>query len=316
MLIFGKVRKKPKPQGNPPWLTWSVTALILYMIYNQYMDRKNGLIDGRLQPNYSQNQPTNQTTTPDVKQAEVEPESLKNESKNEAIVEKNTPAISEKITIRGDIEGRGIAASCGHLLQINYDEVAPENSNFKPKENISLEIKAGLKSSSLWQDAINGMKVGGVRQINIKAADVYNEKQLTENSLKASDLLEYKIELKSLEPAQNPDEIALQIIDNNSGEGEALKCTQQAEFILTIWGIDGKKLYETDGKSPLKTRIGYNDYFYGLDQTLLAMKVKGNRTAIIPPSYAILSKSAENIFKDKIASNQMIVVQVKLLAIK
>jgi FKBP-type peptidyl-prolyl cis-trans isomerase len=316
MLIFGKVRKKPKPQGNPPWLTWSVTALILYMIYNQYMDRKNGVVDGKLQTNQTENQSVNQAASTNVTQNMVPTEPTIQASKAEVKKEKSTPEISEKITIRGDIEGRGVAASCGHLLQINYDESAPENPSFKAKENISLEIKSGLKATSLWQESINGMKVGGVRQINLKANDVYSEKQLTENNLKASDILEYKIELKSLEPAQNPDEITMQIIDNKIGDGEQLKCTQQAEVAVTLWGIDGKKLYETDAKSPLKSRIGYNDYFYGLDQTLLDMQIGGERTAIIPPSYAALNKSAESIFKEKIVANQMVVVQVKLLAIK
>jgi FKBP-type peptidyl-prolyl cis-trans isomerase len=305
MLIFGKVRKKPKPQGNPPWLTWSVTALIVYMIYNQYTDRKNSEFAGKLQQRLPQNQA-------------VQPVPINADTKNMEAATKVQPeqTLSEKITIRGDIEGRGIAASCGHLLQINYDELAPDNSDFKAKENISLEIKAGLKASSLWHEAITGMKMGGVRQINVKAADIYNDKQLSENSLKSSDLLEYKIELKSLQPTKNSDEIDLQIIDNSSGEGETINCTKTAELQLTLWGIDGKKLYENDAENPLKSRIGYNDYFYGLDQTLLGMKVGGVRSAIIPPSYAKLSDEANKIFKNKIIENQMVIVQVKLLNIK
>jgi FKBP-type peptidyl-prolyl cis-trans isomerase len=304
MVIFGKPKKKHKPQGNPAWLTWSVTILIAYVLFSQYTNKKN--LDGQGQKN---NALTEQKEEVAVAPVAVAP--VAEQAKPEAEAQKNH--LPDGVKIAGEIEGRGEAATCGHLLDIVYDEVAPDNADFKARDNVKLSLRSGVNQSELWHSAFAGMKVGGVRKINVVAGDVYDEKQLTDNGLKSLDALEYKVELKHLEPLANADEIAMQIVELEEGEGAVAACNQIAEFALVIWGADGKRVYENNA---IEMRIGNVDYFYGLDKALNGMKIGGERMAIIPPAYGALNEAKKDEFEDKIQPNQMIIAQIKLLSIK
>ena len=300
MVIFGKPKKKHKPQGNPAWLTWSVTILIAYVLFSQYTSKNN--LDGQGQKNNAM--------VEQKKEVAASPAVVAPVAEQPKMKENNLP---DGVKITGEIEGRGEAATCGHLLDIVYDEVAPDNVNFKARENVTLSLRSGVNQSELWHSAFASMKVGGVRKINVVAGDVYDEKQLSDNGLKSLDALEYKVELKHLEPLANIDEIAMQMVELQDGEGAVAACNQTAEFALVIWGADGKLVYENNA---LSAKIGNVDYFYGLDKALNGMKVGGERMAIIPPAYGALNEAKKDEFEDKIQPNQMIIAQVKLLSIK
>ncbi len=312
MLIFGKVKKKHKPQGNPPWLTWGVTLLVGYMLYSQYTD-KNSQYNKQKQGAETVEVAVDGSTDSSVSAAQSDASlPVAQPVKDEIALTASQKKLPDSVNITGDIEGRGEGASCGHLLNVVYDEVAVDNAAFKPKDAVTLELRAGAKPSEIWHNAFDGMKIGGVRQITVPSGAVYDAKELAENNLKEADLLQYKVELKSISPVTLPEQITMQTVNIQAGTGDGLVCNQQVNFALILWGEDGRKLYENDS---LTTIVGNVDYFYGLDKALIGMKNGGERMAMIPPSYSVLNEKALDI-KKVIKPNQMIVAQIRVQSIK
>jgi FKBP-type peptidyl-prolyl cis-trans isomerase len=314
-LIFGKPKKRAKPQGNPPWLTWSVTLLIAYMLFNHYTEKKK-------QPAISEKE------TVATEQVQLDTSTTKPENKptpttaaqKEEPIKDATPALPTGVTIGGDIAGHGHMAECGMEMVLLVDTSFPEASERKGEIKKEMRVRAGITDTAPWVAALDGMKIGGVRQINMPAEMAVDASELN-TTLSANDVVQYKVELQQLIPAIPQDELSYYKQDITEGTGESGICGSKAAFHLVLWGRNGKALYDSmkvEGKAeaiPLTTNIGHGEYFYGIDATLLGMKEGGARFAVIPPAYVSLGEKAEG-WKKYLPAGHYGVLEVRLIDIE
>jgi FKBP-type peptidyl-prolyl cis-trans isomerase len=310
VLIFGKPKKRAKPQGNPPWLTWSVTLIIAYMLFNHYTEKKNK----SMQP------ATQEEVVAKVTDTSPEPTIPAVIADTPAPEPAITPSLPTGVTIGGDIAGHGEAALCGMEMVLLVDTLFPEGSGREGEIKKEIRVRAGITTDTPWVAALEGMKIGGVRQINMPAEMAVPTSELTKE-LGANDVVQYKVELQRLIPSLAQDELQYYHHNVAEGQGDRAACGKKVAFHAVLWGKNGKKLYdsaaakEAEDTIPLETVIGLGEYFYGLDATLIGMKEGGTRFAVIPPAYAAIADKAEN-WKKYLPAGQHALLEVNLLTIE
>jgi len=175
--------------------------------------------------------------------------------------------------------GQGQPAICGQTAEIDYeliigDSEVPEKAS-KTFNIGNHDLMHGLELGVI------GMKVGGERiaKISAELADTVR----IPNDAKNKTVLA-KINLKNLTPQIPTSPLDLRFIHGKIGSGKRLKCGDQVSANLTIWKIDGTKIFESTDK-PLSFTLGKSQVAYGIESAILGMLQGGTSTLILPPAY-------------------------------
>jgi len=101
------------------------------------------------------------------------------------------------------------------------------------------------------------------------------------------------------------------IIDNKRGGGPPLTCGATGKFNVTIWSLDGKKIYAS--KEPLQFIPGKSEVMMGLEQGVIGIQPNGTRTLIIPPAFQKTVGGAPSSLHFPLPDKQTVLVDIEAL---
>lgn len=115
-----------------------------------------------------------------------------------------TPSIPQKPSIFAQdlaIGSGDLALSCGNEAVISYEIYTTDATQIEFVNSKQLFI--GSKSEPFFEENLIGMKLGGVRSINIPSADAINDQKIIDLMKKHNSELRIQVTLLSLLPAED-----------------------------------------------------------------------------------------------------------------
>lgn len=193
------------------------------------------------------------------------------------------PSYGKSIHYQDATKGIGDVAACGQKVTINITAYAEKDKSLeaflRPTHPVTFTIGVDAPNEA-WGRAVRGMRLGGLRQLNVGPRLVYPDakKPPIESYV-------FDVELTSLEPlATNPAKAySYSIVQEGAGDG--FNCGDTATILLHMWSAKGKLLFTTNNRDPLTIHIGHSDYGHGLDRGLIALEPGEIRRLTIPPEY-------------------------------
>lgn len=248
MLNLFKKKRNRKPPSQI-WMTWGAIALLIYAVISNNIGSKTNTAS------------TDKTTTENIIS------DTKKALKLDSLDNKFVPQTIKKLTVQDTLSGAGIFATCGQKATVNYRKL-PSDDDFTP---LTFTIGEGRGLVALEQGVV-GMAKGGKRMI-----------YTPENE-------QFEVELTDISPTL-PDFSAYRIFGQNSGDmsgnGNIYKCGMPVKIHVSIWSVEGKKLFDSkeNNGNTLAFTIGKSEVFLGLEQGVLGMAIPSLRSLIVPPAF-------------------------------
>ena len=203
------------------------------------------------------------------------------------------PVYDSSLEMRDVAVGKGTPAICGQEVSIAY-ATQVVNGRMLPfkadrTEPLTFRIGAGKVIPAIEQ-GVTGMKIGGKRSLASSPGMAYGNKAFSDGkeTFEDKDRIRIDVELLGAKPEVPDVGKTPYRISNNYGKavGYAILCGQQARVHVTIWDVEGNKLYSTkDKKAPVSFTVGKSEVFLGLEQGVVGLPRKGQRTLVVPPEY-------------------------------
>lgn len=230
------------------------------------------------------------------------------------------------LIIEDIIEGTGPTATTGSLVDVNYVGVLACNGReFDASYNIGQTFNFPLGAGQVitgWDVGVEGMRVGGQRQLTIPAVEAYGERN--SGAIPANADLVFVVDLVSVvEPVaaeDRPDAVRptsisgeLEILDIVEGIGAEVERDQVLVGHLYAETLSDNAVFTStwdDGGLPIEIGTG-EGALVGIIDGLLGMKEGGTRQIIIPPEMAFGSEGTTGIGPD-----ETLLVIIELLQIK
>lgn len=196
--------------------------------------------------------------------------------------------------------GTGTVAACGQKATLRYQYTVGEGtevfSNLKSSETTEAVIGKGTLLHGMELGML-GMQPGGERTMMFPAVfafgpfkDISGLQDSDKFKLKLSDLrssvVTGHVVLQSLSPEIPDSQQPLRVIDQQIGGIVHAQCGDAVRVSMTVWKLDGTKVFSTEGGAPLIFRLGESELPYGLEAGVMGMTENGLRTIIVPPAYA------------------------------
>lgn len=209
---------------------------------------------------------------------------------------------ADNLVIQDITEGTGAPAICGQTVTVAYQAYATDNSQLDDSATKEKPLSFTIgqhKVMPAFDEGVVGMRIGGVRKFFAPAEYAYGAEGFDKKGLPTDQGVTFEVQLLNITPPlPAPEETSFRAIQNQQGLGPELACGASAEFNVTIWAMDGHKLFTTTGEkaAPLTLTPGTAKHFSGLEIAALGMRPSGKRTMIIPPAYQKrLDKAAETL---------------------
>ena len=273
-MFFGKKREKPP---SPPWLKWVIIGFVLLAVV------------GNLRKHSPVHQAVNQATE------QLNPHKIINFSEYKHLL---FPHGGSALDIKDISEGAGEGAACGQEVTIDYQQVA-QNGAINNPVSMTFHIGDGNVMPAL-ENGVEGMKAGGKRSIIAPP-------QMT--STHAAEHLE--VILQKLSPSL-PDAatVPYRIATLAPGTAPVAACGHPVTVNLTLWSVDGKKLYATS--APITFTPGKSEMFLGLAQGVLGLGQGGKRLLVVPPPFQTTLNGNKPILDLPFPANQTVLVEVEI----
>lgn len=264
----------------PRWISWLFVAFMAYLIYT-----------GTRTPRVDPSTPAEIRTPSHPRELP----SVANYPKLQQLVNGNRwkraidPTYVGEATITDATIGQGEAASCGQEVTIHLRGTLADGANFDSHhdEAAPLTFHLGDAPYAVLNDALIGMRPGGVRQISAPPSMVYAKKE----SQKTSDDVLLRVEMDKVAPmAPDTHAIGLRIYQEEAGQDEAARCGTPMKLGFQLWSSDGSLAYATP--QPVALTLGKDHLPPALVTGLDAMLVGEVRTLLVPPQSGDASKWA------------------------
>jgi peptidylprolyl isomerase len=213
--------------------------------------------------------------------------------------------------------GTGAPAVCGQTVTLTYtttleDGTAVDDSADKEKP-LSFRIGEDQYMPALEQGVI-GMKTGGQRTIFSMPSMAYGTPQFARAGVPDNVPVHFETELLDVTPVM-PElkDTPYRIADIRGGLGAPLLCGQTASVHITIWGVDGRKIYsskDNDGK-PLDITPGKSQVFLGLEEGLVGILHGGLRMLVVPPSFQKTMDGKPATIEFPLPENETVLVDIE-----
>ncbi len=275
--LFGK-NKTPNPNPMPAWMKWLVMAFLAYALLNGMRTDRTGSPAGPVQESFQR------TVT------NLNPNKYFNFSDFKQTI---FPSLSSSLHVKDNADGTGNPAVCGQDVALAYDTFLPDGTKYtdSASKESPKRIRLGEGSAMpVFEQGLIGMKAGGKRSILSPPQMAYSSRpEFAREDVSTATPVRFDIEVLDITPAL-PDFSATsyRIIPANPGMGSPILCGQPGKFHITIWDLDGKRLYSSkdDGGQPLAFTPGKGEVMLGIEQGVIGMPAGGgSRALIIPPSF-------------------------------
>ncbi|MFW0777475.1 MAG: FKBP-type peptidyl-prolyl cis-trans isomerase [Rickettsiales bacterium] len=290
--IFRKREKKPTPR----WVIWMMIAVVGYaLIANQQKGSDVNLAVERTKKNVE-----------------------RQFSKLGEVTEKVMPSMSATIRVNEIKLGEGNPAVCGQTATITYQAWLSEQQAVGDKSTadnpLSFTIGAG-KVMPAFDRGVIGMQPGGRRSVFAAPELAYDAVGFSRDDVPKGATIKFDIDLINVEPAlPDIEENAYRIIDMAPNTGKLILCGNLARAHVIVWSVSGKKLFSTkDNKSPIEFTPGKSEVFLGLEQGIIGMAPRTERTLIVPPAFQKTMRGNKSAIDFKLPKNETVLVEVMAL---
>lgn len=294
--MFGFRKRKQQPP-SPTWMKWMVAGVLIY-----------GLITGITRP-HNGNSPINHAL-------EHAKHGFDNTLAAQYTLFKTGGSDSpEELRVKDIEQGSGTPAICGQDIKIAYESFLPDGQqlgNSASKEK-PLSFRIGKHTvMPAFEDGVTGMQKGGKRSILAPPGMAYGIAEFARDDVPKTATVRFEIELLDAAPSA-PDLAAspYRSFDVESGSGNLIACGNPVKINLTVWGLDGKKLYEN--QEPITFSAGQAEVFLGLDQGVIGMRGGAMRTLIVPPAFQKTLSGKPAKIDMHLPLTQTVLVDVRLL---
>ena len=220
--------------------------------------------------------------------------------------------ISVAVVKNEDIKlGEGEGAVCGQHVKLQYEYVENGSSKIE-KDTKDTFIGEGklLKGIEL---GLIGMKARGERKISITKELLYygNESSNLLNNGKTS-LITATAKIDEITPSLPISEMPIHVSTSKMGSSKSFQCGDKIAINLTIWKLDGSKIFSTDGKA-ISFTIGESKLPFAIERTVDGMLSGGEATIIIPPALSkLLIKENTSLIPIALPENEIIVAKINI----
>jgi len=195
-----------------------------------------------------------------------------------------------------DLEiGEGAVVESGSRVSVHYTGWLEDNTVFDSsigRDPFFVEVDAGQVIAG-WDEGLQGMQVGGIRQLVIPPELAYGENG--SGSIPPDSTLVFEVKLVKIaeDPPEAPQPVGeedytvtdsgLKYVDFEVGTGAAVENGTQVSVEYTGWLEGGTRFDSSIGREPFSFVVGQRQVIAGWDEGLLGMQVGGKRQLVIPP---------------------------------
>lgn len=270
--IFGKPREN-KP--TPPWVMWLMIGVVVYaLIAHQRKPTEDA-------PN---------TIHESINKASKEL-SLKRFVNIDEYKNKVFPGYASALRIKDVTVGKGMPVICGQKVSIAYETSLADgtviDSSASKEKPFVFQVGKDKVLPALMQGVL-GMQAGGKRSIIAPSNLAYGSEAFAREGVPPGASVKLDMELLENTPLlADLAETSYRTFDTVAGKGLSASCGSEAKLHLTLWHLDGKKLFSTKDKGgqPIAIIPGTSTVFLGLEQGVIGMSPGGVRTLIVPPGF-------------------------------
>lgn len=193
------------------------------------------------------------------------------------------PRYIPTVRIENTKPGDGAQAICGQKATYSYEYTVRQKVVDKGEKTIIIGGGDALHGTEL---GLIGMKPGGERLVGMppELAISRNGTEKLPPEAKGQ-VVSAKLALKELSSALPSPSFPLRAIDDQVGSGMYARCGDEVSADLSVWKVDGTKVYSTAGK-PVTFVIGSSVLPYGIEAGTIGMLDNSGRLIVMPPAYS------------------------------
>lgn len=174
--------------------------------------------------------------------------------------------------------GEGKLAQCGSAVTVHLRGTLNDGANFDPahQEGESLHFRLGDAPYPVLNEALIGMREGGIRQITAPPQRVFTK---VEPTLRGDVLL--RVEMNAVVDAAPPaNRLGFRAFQDREGSGDAAACGEPIALHWKLWNTKGDLAFET--AKPVTVTLGKDALPPELTAGLSGMAAGEARTLIVP----------------------------------
>lgn len=208
--------------------------------------------------------------------------------------------------------GTGQTAKPGRLAYVKYKGTLVNGTVFDSntaadKDPFAFQVGAGQVIRG-WDQGVQGMKVGGIRKLEIPPDLAYGKEG--QGPIPANATLRFEIELLEVLKPEDRNSYEVTVIKPGTGPKPKKGDTVTLEYTGRL--INGKQFDTSKGRAPLTFTVGNNEVVSGFDAGVREMQAGGTYKLWIGPdaAYGAIGKPPT------IPANSILVFDVELKSIK
>lgn len=229
-----------------------------------------------------------------------------------------TPQKTIALHIKDKAIGSGQPVVCGQQVTVNYRSFAIDEKTMDTGKEIEQKEKMDFKIGEnkvmpALERGIVGMQKSGERSIFSPGSLSYGVQNFSRDDTPATTDIRFDVKLLEISPAL-PDYTAFRVI-GDAPKRSVFSCGTKAKLHVSIWSIDGNKLYDTKEKDndskPVVFTVGKSEVFFGLEQGVLGMYAGMRRNLIVPPTMQKTLHNNTPIVDFPFPKNQTVIVDIE-----
>jgi len=226
---------------------------------------------------------------------------------------------SATMKMQDSVEGEGKPVVCGQKVSIAYEALLGDEKPIADTASKEKPLNFRIGGSAVMpalELGVVGMKKGGVRTLFAPMHMAYGLKEHARDDVPADSNVQFKITLLDVSPElPEMNDSVFRMITVQRGVGKLILCGQPTKIHITVWGVDGKKLFTThdEGKEPITFTPGKSEVMLGLEQGVVGMSASGARTLIVPPAFQQTMNGNPASTDIPLPENQIVIVDVETL---
>lgn len=293
--FFRKKRREKKP--TPTWVAWLVIGVVVYAMFAS--QQKGSDVNVAVE-NATQNIDRQIAKFDDIK-------------------DKVMPSFVAATKIHDVKLGSGAPAVCGQEVSIAYDSWLADDKPLADKTASDKPLSFTIGKAQVlpaFERGVIGMQTGGRRSIISPYDMTYGAKNFARDDVPPGSVVKFNVDLLSISPTlPDIDDTAYRIVDVVTETGNMVFCGDSVKLHMTLWSVDGKKLYSTKdaGKSPITFTTGNSEVFLGLDLGVIGMVARSQRMLIVPPAFQKTMNGKAPTIDFPLPKNQTILVDIEAL---